>query len=762
MKADSYLTNSQPNSLSRSWGHLAVIPRKSMGMLEILWYDTYINIKKEKKMSFYERLEQYFNAINEHPKGIEEGLQNNQEAFGFLSIVFNESSITQLAKKITIYLNYVANGGDKTYFIGTQPHTQKQYLDLDEFAQKKIDTHTRAKRNWKRVASKVSQSMVTFTLDRETAKEFLTFYRKIEISRTKIEKDGIDTLMKRLIKPTAKKHFSMNDFIDYNDIIRDYFYQLWTSGIDSQELLSRLSPRKKMLVAEVRRFVALLTHISKRVINGERAFTLTRREHHHLLAISYFWKDNTKLSATLEKAKQYQSFWPITAAGESKDQQYGIATIKSAIRLFPHDGKLHYFDRQTQTLKPKSTTNMRYKNEECEAALVITIDGQFYIFNHDYGRELDLKKFHSIVTQGEGVLFAGSILLINGEIKMLGEDSGHYKPVINMELLLYLDQCQLLHPTIGFYIHSKIRRSMESVLNKSATHTYLTSYLQREGLLGLTRIYRVLKTLIPSNLDAINYTKDIVKYTELLKHIQPLQISTQSIHMLAELNALQDDLFKEIPFESQVAIFNKLVYMAEKNKLTPEVFSKISDKWKRDILARVEKLSPPSETPLMVLMRNYKTYLKYYKACDIEFSSEEVKANIELILELINNADATDIAFSISLQTIIFKEIVTHNNLSYAEICYYIIVLHSKNWSIEELKENTKTLIDVAIRKLPYTQQLAIQALRLVGYNYYEIIRRNISTKASESLPPSQSSSAVSTQDNTPTSSVHYSSKAAS
>ncbi|MCP8352395.1 hypothetical protein [Candidatus Synchoanobacter obligatus] len=150
---------------------------------------------------------------------------------------------------------------------------------------------------------------------------------------------------------------------------------------------------------------------------------------------------------------------PITEHGREVDEikWYELENNKDLIEsgrvYFSPEGQLQSWDPVTNAFKDMDTESRVFKGASKEAGLIITTDQKMYCFDHLYGRENSrgLIAFHSMISSGRPVMYAGSIKVTNGKIKYISDLSGHFKPRSSslQHLAIYLANHNMLTTDIS-------------------------------------------------------------------------------------------------------------------------------------------------------------------------------------------------------------------------------------------------------------------------------------------------------------------------
>ncbi|MCP8352401.1 hypothetical protein [Candidatus Synchoanobacter obligatus] len=127
---------------------------------------------------------------------------------------------------------------------------------------------------------------------------------------------------------------------------------------------------------------------------------------------------------------------PITEHGREVDEKKWLelennkALIESGRVYFSPEGQLQSWDSSTNAFKDMDTEKSKFKHKSKEAGLIITTDQEMYCFDHLYGgkNSRGLIAYHSMISSGRPVMYAGSIKVTNGKIKYISDLSGHFKP----------------------------------------------------------------------------------------------------------------------------------------------------------------------------------------------------------------------------------------------------------------------------------------------------------------------------------------------
>ncbi|MCP8351814.1 hypothetical protein [Candidatus Synchoanobacter obligatus] len=209
---------------------------------------------------------------------------------------------------------------------------------------------------------------------------------------------------------------------------------------------------------------------------------MTKKKHADLKRILEIYgfrkvKENTDV-VTMFKNGTYKDL------GLVNDLEVRHDIIKSG-KLYARSGMLHSWDSSKNDFQQASTEGgafkgsvIKYKNYK---GVVVTTDGDIYTFKHQGDSSSGPLAFHSMITGGRPVLFAGAIHIEDGVIEGLSGFSGHYGPDNYATVLGFLANKGLLQNSISLEDFQENDMLSLELLNEASSSGSLSS----EGKLAL-------------------------------------------------------------------------------------------------------------------------------------------------------------------------------------------------------------------------------------------------------------------------------------
>lgn len=510
-------------------------------------------MKKQKVTDIYTQIYEIVRVFgkNQDLKTIKEKLEktHNKKIIEILRSTYDTSDLNALAILIKRQHKYYNENKDIYYLVGSQPSSQKHYVDFEQ--------SNPVKKNWRKLTAITQQSEIKINLSEEDKIELLEVQKYLKGLISTVNTENLKFLREGLIFPIMDSLKIRN--LNQPMIILNMLFNSWVNKTVDNDELQTLSPSDREFFLQANSLYQYLRNPIEKI---------SRNEHVLLMKILPKLKmgDNFILSLKTEQhdLKSPISAWPMSLHGRGIDSQHKIATSKNSIKLLTKNGQLYTFNTKNRTFHKASTSLMNYKNSPNNAGLIITLDGSIHIFNHTKGQEIQDKHFHSMVTSGQSVLFAGSIQIVDGYITMLTSTSGHYQSSYTLEFLLFLSEKNLLHSNIQYLNASNqkcfIQEMLLDILDSPSGKASIQRYLQKNGIAGFYKIVDIKAEISnnPHDLTQFMFSLFIDYHDLIIQELTPSQVKSDGWENFLTnftIYITNNDL---VPAQEKFHILNKL------------------------------------------------------------------------------------------------------------------------------------------------------------------------------------------------------------